>query len=115
MKTEKQQKAPRVRFRQLAEVIHEDAETGQREELMGNTLDIDADGVWFEAEHGFRLGSEVLICFSVGERIVEARGVVAEFLPGEGDMIGMEIDFTDLSDGDRDFILDLCRHRAGRG
>ncbi|NOZ19937.1 MAG: hypothetical protein GXP25_02495 [Planctomycetes bacterium] len=105
-------RAPRVEFRQLAEVVHQDPATGFYEQVMGSTIDIGSDGVRFQADHGFDLGAVVSICLSVGERIIEARGAVTEATPAADGNVEMNIQFTELSDRDREFIEELCRERA---
>lgn len=112
MKTEEREKMLRVKLRALADVAQEDPSTGLRSEAMGSVTELGADGVRFEAAQVFELGAGVTVCFSVGERIVEGRGRVTHFAPTENDAIATDVEFTEISAGDREFIEEFCRTRA---
>jgi c-di-GMP-binding flagellar brake protein YcgR len=103
---------PRITLKQLAQAMGRDLETGEPSEVMGTTADLSEGGVRFEAERGFKEGSQVSISFSVGEEIIEAVGQVVHFTPREDGVVSMGLKFVDLSESDQRFIENFCRTRS---
>lgn len=109
---DERRRQPRITLKQLAQAMGRDFETGEPSEVMGTTADISEGGVRFEAERGFKEGSQVSISFSVGEEIIEAVGQVVHFTPREDGAVSMGLKFVNLSESDQRFIENFCRSRT---
>lgn len=103
---------PRVPHKQFAQAAQHDDATGVRNEILGVTADMSEGGLRFEAQDGFKEGSEINISFSVGEEIIEADGRVVHFTPRDDGSVTMGIQFVNLSESDQRFIENYCRSKS---
>jgi PilZ domain len=111
MTSEERRKCPRVPLNQLAQASEENAETGLHDTL-GATRDVSIGGIRFEASSDIDVGKDLLISFAVGENIVRANGQVIHFHTKPDGTVSMGIQFSELTEGDREFLQGHCSEES---
>ncbi len=111
MPREERRKSTRVPLNQLAQASEENPETGVREDTLGATMDVSTGGIRFEAKSDIDIGNDLLVSFAVGENIVRASGRVIHFLTKADGSVSMGIQFSELTEGDRDFLESHCQEK----
>ncbi|MEW6359856.1 MAG: PilZ domain-containing protein [Planctomycetota bacterium] len=113
MVSQNRRRTPRTLMNQLAHVVQENVETGERMETLGQTTDVSESGLRFHGRKVFDPYRRVEICLALGDNLIEATGAVRHLTINKRGDVALGIEFIDLPREDKQFIRDYCFGRSG--
>ena len=101
---EERRRSPRLLFQGLVHCEQVNLEDLSNVEIVGKTIDISEVGILLETQTYFPFRSEIKFGIAFGEKIISAAGRVVRLADESDGDIRMGIEFTEISDEDKEVI-----------
>ena len=93
---------PRIKDLNLVQISRFDEEGFRADLATGRTLDISAGGIRLDLHHSLPLRTVVALTLALDDDLIDVRGKVVYLEEIDDERCAMGIQFTDMSDGDRE-------------
>lgn len=95
---------PRIKDLNLVQISRFDEEGFRADLATGRTLDISSGGIRLELYHHLPLRTVVALTLALGNDLIDVRGRVVYLEEIDEERCAMGIQFTEMSDGDRETL-----------